>query len=209
MCGKATVFFAFLFLASLSVFSQKIVKKTLVNAKSKSFQIDATNCYEVKLKTSSTKEIVVGATIDGEYQKDLLVSIEEDGSNVLVNTEFQPNFSNPNDKLSAHKIISVALEISLPEYAKANVFGTHANVTVTGSYTTLQVNLSDGNCSLQQVLENTLVKTQKGTIYVTLESGFVDAKSNYGKVFRETVPVGSATFQLHSVEGDIHIKRTK
>ncbi len=206
---KVNFILLMLFLIAHFGHSQKIVKKTLVNPSSKSFQIDVTNCYRVMLSTSKTDEIVISATIDGEYQKDILVTVEEDGSNVFIGTEFQPNFKGPNDKLSAHKVISISLDVSLPDFVTAHVFGTHSNVTAQGNYKKLKINLADGNCSLMKVGEEILVKTQKGTISLTVESGQVNAESNYGNVYREAIPPGNSLYDLHSVEGDIQIKRTE
>ena len=209
MSYKVSTVLAVFFLATCLGSAQKIVKKTLVNPESRVFQIDASNCFEVQLGTSNTEEIVISATIDGEYQKDLLIGVEEDGSNVLISAGFQPNFVNPNDKLSAHKVVSVAMDISLPEYTQVTLFGTNANISVTGLYKHLIVSLADGNCILANVSETIEVKTQKGNIFLTAREGKIDAKSNYGDVESEAIPSGDSYYRLHSVEGDIQVKRTE
>ncbi|WP_343488205.1 DUF4097 family beta strand repeat-containing protein [Allomuricauda sp. d1] len=185
------------------------MKKVLVNPESTSILINADKCFQVDLKTVSGNEILVNATIDGEYRKDLVVLIEEEGTNVLISADFQPNFVNPNDKLSAHKVLSISLEIVLPEYVDAHLFGTNTNVLATGHYRKLKIDLSDGTCTLENVSEKVSVKTQSGTIFLKAASGTVDAKSQYGQVLGKSIVSGDNYFDLHSIEGDIHIMNTE
>lgn len=208
--GFRTGFFSVVFFLTLNtLFAQKIIKKTLINPESKSFQLDVTNSYQVNLSTSDSQEIIIAATLDGEYQKDLLVGIEEEGSNVMITAGFQPNFVNPNDKLSAHKVVSIALDVVLPRNVTATVFGTQANVVAKGVYERLNINLSDGDCRLKEISEKIEVKTQTGNIYLNTKSGDINAQSSYGELFTDSIPLGNTIFNLRSVEGDIHVKRTK
>lgn len=188
---------------------QKLVKKALLNAQTEYIQVDTEFCYNVNLETSITDEITVEASIEGEYSKDLVVSIEEEGATLFISVAFQPNFTNPNDKLSAHKVISIALDIKLPEYKDVFVYGINSNVNATGSYKKLRVKLSDGRCLINNVKENVEVTTQKGDIVLTTPKGNINAKSTYGKVFQENIPYGDNQFTLNTIEGKIHLKKTK
>ncbi|WP_420320681.1 hypothetical protein [Flagellimonas sp.] len=188
--------------------AQKLVKKTLSNA-TEYIQIDAEFCYQVNLLTSKTDEVVVEASIEGEYAKDLVVTIEEEGATMMISTRFQPNFINPNDKLSAHKVISIALDVNLPEYKDVFLYGTNTNLSATGRYKKLKVKLSDGRCTLVDVGEEVEVTTQKGDIIVIAPSGNIRAQSTYGKVFEEDIPHGDNQFTLNTIEGEIHLKKTK
>ena len=161
------------------------------------------------METSKNKELLVEAAIEGEYEKDLVVKIEEDGSNVLVSADFLPNFIAPNDKLSAHKVISIALKITIPEYCIVNVFGTNSKVEATGTYRNLKVSLDTGDCVLQNVIEQAEVKTQKGTITIKTKEGEIDAKSTYGTVKLSNIPEGNSRYKLSSVEGNIYVKKTE
>ncbi len=197
-------FFAFVHLQG-----QKLVKKALINTKTEYIQIDSEFCYQVNLFTSKTQEVVVEASIEGEYAKDLIIAIEEQGATILISARFQPNFTNPNDKLSAHKVISIALDVELPEYKDVFVYGANSNVDVTGKYKKLKVKLSDGRCSLNNVGETIEVITQKGDIVLTTPSGNIMAKSTYGEVLKEDIPLGDNQFTLNTIEGKIHLKKTK
>ena len=197
------------FLSICNLHGQKLVKKALVGPKIVSIHIDAQFCYQIDLSTSNKKEVEVEASIEGEYAKDLLITIKEEGPTVLIGAGFQPNFDNPNDKLSAHKVISIALQVSVPKYKEVHVYGTNSNVTVEGKYKKLDVKLDDGRCVLNNVIEMVDVTTQKGDILLSTSMGNIIAKSVYGKVYLDSIPQGYNQFILNTVEGNIRLQKTK
>lgn len=203
----AIVLLSFFFLVELQ--GQKLVKKAFIGPRTEYIQIDAANCYTLTMNTAQTNEVDVSASIEGEYAKDLLVSIEEEGTTVRISAGFHPNFINPNDKLSAHKVISIALEITVPQYKNVSVFGTHSEVQAEGKYTDLNIKLSDGRCILRNVSEAVQVNTQNGDIWLTALSGNVLAESAYGEVEQNQIPKGNNQYMLKTVEGNIHLRKTK
>ncbi len=188
---------------------QKVVKKALVDSHTTYIQIDSQNCYYIALNTGQTNEVKVEANIEGEYAEDLLVNLEEKGATMLISSGFHPNFTNPNDKLSAHKVISIALKITVPAYKEVSIFGTNCNVEVEGKYKNLEVRLSDGRCVLKNVEEVVHVETQKGDILLATQNGTISAKSTYGKVNEADIPLGRNQYILNTVEGTILLKKTK
>lgn len=190
-------------------YGQKIVRKAFVPPGTEYIQIDSRFCYQVQLSTAPTAEIEVSASIEGEYAEDLLVSIEESGATILISAGFHPNFTQPNDKLSAHKIISIALKIQVPEYKEVTLLGTTSNVEVAGKYKRLKVKLSDGKCTLDKVEESVEVNTQKGDILLIVPKGHILAKSSYGSVIKDNIPNGNNQYILNTVEGTIRLKKTK
>jgi len=201
-------FLAFFLFFNL-VTAQKVVKKTLVNDAVTAIIIDVNTCYQLILETSESQEMSVEAVIDGEYRKDLLLSVKEEGSSIMISSGFQPNFKNPNDKLSAHKVISIALRVILPKHKYVTVFGTSCNVIANGDFRELSVSLSDGHCELFNVQENVKVHTQSGGILVYTLKGDINAVSKYGEINEEQIPKGSAVYTLTSVTGNIRIRKTE
>ena len=196
-------------IAGASLSAQKLVKKAFIDPQISFIQIDSQYCYRIDVKTSKTEEVKVSASIEGEYAKDLLITIEESGTTALISAGFQPLFINPNDKLSAHKVVSIALQISVPEYKNVAIFGTNCDVYAEGKYENLNVTLSDGRCTLTNVSETVEVVTQKGDIWLKAPSGDILAETSYGHVEDETIPFGPNQFVLKSVQGNIHLIKTK
>jgi hypothetical protein len=183
--------------------SQKLIEKELVNPETKFVEINAANCYLVTISTHGDKQLKIEASMEGEYAKDLSIELEEQGPNILIGTAFLPSFNAPNDKLSAHKVISISLSVTLPEYMQVKVYGTHANVFADGDYKDLSITLADGSCTLKKISERIVVKTQRGEITAHKANGTVKAKSEYGQVFKGRILSGQTQYDFYSVEGDI------
>ncbi len=194
----------FLFFLTVNLLcAQKKVKKSIINPEITAITLDVTNSFELSVDTAPGDEVMVEAAIDGEYSNDLLVNIKESGNTLFINTEFQPHFKKPNDKLSAHKVISIALKVLLPERKRVTVFGTGCNVWATGRYDILKISLNDGRCHLESIAGTAKVATQSGTISVLAASGEIKAASKYGRVGRNQIPYGDTFYDVSSVSGDI------
>jgi len=196
------LFFSLNFLAS-----QKLVKKTIIDDTISFFQVDSSNCFIIDIQTTDTDEIVVEATIDGEYKKDLVLNVEEEGKSVTVSADFQPNFKNPNDKLSAHKVVSIALVIKLPANKNVQVFGTSSTIQTSGLYKKLRITLNDGTVQLNDVKGFVDITTQSGDIIVESAMAEILSTSKYGKVDENLIPTGNTKYQLNTVTGNIRLKR--
>jgi len=209
-CG---VFFpivlAFLFFGTQPLFSQKVLHKTLIKPGQQYIHVDTKNCASVTFQTATIDELVVTASIEGEYAKELVVKIEEDGSNVLIGADFLPSFIHPNDKLSAHKVISIDLNITMPQQGNLSLTGTNTEIIGSGSFSRLQIILADGNCSLKNISGNLDIKTQNGAISIKNASGKVVANTVYGRTILGNVAESYHTINLQSVEGDISVNNTK
>ncbi len=190
-------------------YTQKLVKKSIINKNISSVKIDGTNCYLVEIITENRKEVIVEAAIEGEYKKDLIIAIEEEGSSMKINPIFQPVFSNPNDKLSAHKVVSIALQVTIPKSMQVSFLGTSSTFVASGDYKKLQVSLKDGLCELSNISGEINVETQSGDILVKKAAGNFVLNSTYGKVQKEIMPRGDSQFYLTTNTGNIRLKKMK
>lgn len=199
--------FMVLFLMTTLLTAQKVVKKSIINTSISAIQIDASNCFDINIENTDSDILIVSAIIDGEYKNDLVLNVKEEGTTVLVSAGFQPNFKNPNDKLSAHKVVSIALNIRVPKYKNVIVFGTSCNVAVNGIYEKLKVTLNDGTCSFFNVYGSVGVSTQSGNILIESEAATIDCKSKYGIVDGELIPNNENQYYLRTITGDILLNR--
>ncbi|MDB4291956.1 hypothetical protein N9954_01010 [Maribacter sp.] len=200
----------FFFIVLFSVhyaYGQTLIEKTIVDSHIDFIEIDASNCFDIVLETIEGDEMRIGAKIDGEYHKDLILNVREAGNTLQVGAGFQPNFKKPNDKLSAHKVVSIALHIRLPEGKRVALNGTSCNVSAKGAYLNLQVSLNDGQCFLQQISENVTVRTQSGDIAVISDYATIEADSKYGEVGKNKIPKGDNRYLLKTVTGNIRFSK--
>lgn len=172
-------------------------------------QVDATNCFIVEVHTIEGGEISVEAEIEGEYSQDLGLEIVTNGNTLVIETGFTPSFENPNDKLSAHKVISILLRLNMPLHKKLEIFGTNSRVVIDGVYKELHVSLSDGTCLLNNVDADATVKSQSGNIKVVSTAAQINAISKYGTVSFNSIPYGTSTYKLETVTGNIDLSKTE
>ncbi len=193
--------------AALSVQAQKRLTKTLLNPQISSIHIDADLCYQIVLETDDSNEVSVEARMEGEYQKDLVVLFREEGKTLFIEPEFSPQFNLPNDKLGAHKVVSVSMTVRLPAYQNVQLTASTCEINATGAYRDIRIVFNDGSCRLAHLAENTTVQTGSAPIQVDLDRGVVEATSRYGQVFLEPVPRGDHYLKLMSTRGDISVRR--
>ncbi|MBC8766650.1 hypothetical protein H4O18_01465 [Arenibacter sp. BSSL-BM3] len=205
---RTIVVFVFL-MGTCFLAAQKMVVKTIEDTNISFIQIDAKNCYTVALETVDIPNITVVGAMDGEYLQNLLVNVKQEGTSLLVNTGFQPNFILPNDKLSTHKVVSISLKISIPKYLNVLLYGTSTNVDVTGEYGDLKISLSDGRCVFEGAGENVSVSTLSGNIDLITKNADILAITKYGQINREAISSGDNHFSLNSVSGHINIRKTE
>ena len=173
-------------------------------------QVNTANCFKVELHTAAVKNVNIEAEIEGEYSRDLNIEVTTIGSTLLIEAGFVPSFENPNDKLSAHKVISIILHVTIPSYLNVELFGTNSHVVIAGEYKEVGVLLSDGNCDLYNVLGDVKVKTQSGAIKILSKSAEISAKSKFGKVSFNPIPYNSLFFyELQTVTGNIELSKTE
>ncbi len=194
---------------TLPFFGQTVVEKTIIESQIDYIEVDATNCFDIRIETRAGNEMQIEAKIDGEYHKDLLLNLSEKGRTLQVSAGFQPGFVNPNDKLSAHKVISIALFIQVPQNKSVTINGTSCNVKAKGDYKSLDVSLNDGQCTLNQISTDAVVRTQSGDIVIKTKSASIQAESKYGEVDENTIPKGDNSYLLKSVTGNIRLIKTE
>lgn len=189
--------------------AQKVVKKSIVSQSISLISIDASNCFEIYLDTHDADEMNVTAKIEGEYQNDLQVSVQKNGRTINVDAGFNHDFINPNDKLSAHKVVSIALRILLPKNSKVQLYGNDCNLHVHGVYDELNITLNDGWCELNTMSEKATIQTQSGNITLNAIDAAVEAKSKFGSVKGDSFQTGSNHYILSTVTGNIVLKRVE
>ena len=204
----ARIYLLFLFVVNL-LSAQKVVKKSIINPDIEVVNLDVSDIYQISVNTVIGNEMFVQASIDGEYSKEILLNVDHSGNTLFVNSGFFTNFIKPNDKLSAHKVMSVALSVSLPEHKRVHIYGTECNVTAKGNYDTITITLSDGRCALVNLQGIAKVTTQSGNISILADSGKINALSKYGSIGKNNIPLGDTFYDLRTVTGDILLDKIK
>lgn len=202
---RLAVYILFLFCGLIPVNAQRILTKSIPQKHGQVFHINASNSYHLNLRTVNSPIISVKAVAEGEYENDVLLNLFEEGSDIFIGVDFHPDRKNRNDKLGAHKILSVSMDIEVPRSSHVFLIGNSATLSLAGTYQKLNVNLIEGRCELRDIYGEIEVITQKADIELLTSFGVVDAKTEYGVLKEAKIPLGPATYRLRSSSGNILI----
>jgi hypothetical protein len=186
-------------------FGQKTIHKSFIEEGVDQIFIDAKDSFEVVLQTTDTNSLTIKAEIEGEYSPNQLVNVFTDRNLLTIEPSFNAGFVMPNDKLSAHKVLSVSLFIEIPQQFKVKLVGNSTNTEIHGDYKDLRIELNDGNCTLYQVESKATVHTIKGSIKAYVDKATIDAHSTYGTLDSDSIPLGKSQLNLKSQIGHIQL----
>ncbi|MDG3583142.1 hypothetical protein [Galbibacter pacificus] len=203
--------FAFIiFLSGAYVYSQKAIKKVVLAKEVSFIEVDANNVFNVSMQTHKGDDVIIVTKMEGEYQNEFVNTVKEEGTTLFIGVEQRPLFNKPNDKLGAHKVISVSLEIEVPEYKEVYISGNYTGMELRGHYKSIEAITANELIVLDNISGGTIkARTRNGNIVAQKISGEVRAKSEYGKVYKGSLKPGNTNFELNSLNGNIYINKTE
>ena len=202
--------FIFILAGCSDILAQKMLEQSFYDEGIKALYIKSDEIFEIHLSTSQKDHITVGTRIDGETFESSILKTRIESNILKIETGRTPDFEPFNDKLSAHKVLSIVLFISLPEGLDLNIFSTLASVDAQGNFGQVQINLGRGGCRLVdfRFRESATINTLNGAIHVEVDRAEVHAQSRKGNV---VIPAGFSEgypLVLKSIHGDIILTKS-
>ncbi|HEY9184988.1 MAG TPA: hypothetical protein VIM94_06670 [Salegentibacter sp.] len=194
---------------SLPLFSQKETLETIDAKSVKAIQIYADEVYSINIETYEGSEIVIATRSDGEYYNRIMLNAEIRNKKLILSTHFPETLSGGYDKLSAHKVFSLELQLKIPAGLRLYIESNLASVTAAGEFEFLELRLNQGFCELRDFSGNGNVQTIMGNISVETRNTRIEAESRNGKVDLPLSQNGGKLLKLTSVNGDISLRKTK
>ena len=198
-------FFCLLGLVVSATYGQKTIHKSFIEEGVDQIFIDARDSYQVTLHTTASNSLTIKAFIEGEYSANQLLNVYTNDHLLTIEPGFSAGFQLPNDKLSAHKVLSISLAIEVPENFSVQLVGNSNRTEVYGKYKSLKIALNDGPCILHNVSQSVEVHTIKGLIKAYVERATIRAHSTYGTLTSDSIPLGSNQLVLESRIGAIEL----
>ncbi|WP_299777566.1 hypothetical protein [uncultured Formosa sp.] len=189
--------------------AQKRVDKIIDAQNISTLQINGANCFKIHVRALKTSEISIQTKIDGEHSEDMIVIARKSNDTLFISTRFQPLFEADNDKLSAHKLMSIELDIQVPKHINFNIKSDIASVVAEGVFKSAFIELNQGQCNLLSFLGSARVNTINGSIYVETNYATVNAFSRHGVVNLQPLALGKNQLNLKSIQGDISVIKTE
>ena len=197
-----------LFLLITSSFYAQISKEKTWRADAiKTLTIAGDGVFKINVKNGLSETITLKVKIDGEYAENLVVLDSISAETLFISSAFQPLFVSDNDKLSAHKVLSVEYDLIVPKHVSLDVKSDIASVNITGIYTAVFIESNQGTCQLQDFLGDAVINTIDGNIAVQTNHAKVEAFSKTGTVEIIQFKYGKYAISCHSINGNINVTK--
>ena len=121
----------------------------------------------------------------------------------------QPVFKDANDKLSAHKVISIEVILEIPENLNVFLKSKNANVIVKGLYSKVALNSDSGNCSFNSFHGNARIDTREGNIAMQTNHANIIATSKKGYIKNEEIDSGTNQIVIKTINGNVTVTKSQ
>ncbi len=205
MIRKIVFILVFSLIASDS-FAQKIIEKEFEAATISAIEIASEAIFNIIISSEKVDKIKIRTSVEGENFENIVLGVKKDNGILTLNPEFSPYFEAKNDKLAAHKVLAIEMELIVPENLEISIKSSLASVNVTGKFLSIIAFLGVGNCVLNEFSGDAKIMTNQGFINVfAYKTVFGIAFSKKGSVINELKNKGKFTVEAESFEGDISL----
>lgn len=204
--NKNSLYILFLLGFISNSFAQKIIEREIDAAHLAVIEINSNDLFAIRISSEKTNKIKIKTRIEGENFENVVLSIVEKNETLTIIPEYSPYFNVKNDKLAAHKVIAIELDLFIPENFEIYIKSTLASIETLGSFKLISALLERGNCTFNTFKGNAIVKTNRGEIiiYANRETTGI-AISKYGLVINELSNSGVYSIKAESIRGDISL----
>jgi len=197
--------------ATAAAYSQTVTSQgsstVLLNNSIKHVDITLHDHIELHIITAKEKSFVISESQFGEYQQAILLNNSQSNDTLYISDPQNPTFIYPNDKLSAHKAVDGKATIYIPRGKTIFITASSADVTLTGDYRNVTVNLKNGKCRLQNTTGDFQIVTVYAPVYVKTSQTAITAHSKTGIVRGKAIATNVRfTGKIESINGSITIE---
>lgn len=192
-----------------STSAQKVTREILYAKDLRKIVLSSDEIYRIKISTGSGEKIRITTRTEGEYFNNISLESQVQNNTLFLTSRFNEILQNGYDKLSAHKVFSMEVELEIPREMEVEINSNLASVFLSGVFHSVLVQLKTGSCYFEDFEGDAVVNTFDGNILGTARSIDIEANSRQGKVEVPLAPHGNYKMVLTSINGDIKISETK
>lgn len=189
--------------------AQKQTERLIDAAKLERIVLQSDEIYRITVSTAPVETISIKSRADGEYYNNISLDTEVVGKQLFLKSRFREILQSGFDKLSAHKVFAMEIELVIPEAIKLEVNSNVASVYISGIYDRVLVQLKGGSCYLKNFSGDALINTFDGNIEVVTRAAKIEADSRHGKIEIPENSSGIYNISLNSINGNIKVQETK
>lgn len=196
-----------LILVQGSILAQSKWEKKIDAPEVHSLSIELGFIQNLMVSTGNSDQYVIKTTSEGEYRDQVMLVSKEVDHWLEIYPQWAPSFIAPNDKLSAHKVRALTLELIVPRGKTLEIRGEQAVVSVLGEYKEVILRLGSGRVNLEHSSEESDVRTDSADVFLTVPHGEIQASSSEGKVIG-SIPLNTRFhYKLASEKGSIYLNK--
>ncbi len=192
------------------LFAQKRSEQTFDRQDIKTLLINSNAIFKISITAQPVQEISIQTITDGETYESSLLHTKIIDQRLEITTGRTPDFTPFNDKLSAHKVLSIELDITIPQDFNIDIYSTLAEVSLKGRYKELQINLGRGGLIGRDIrFRESVINTISGNVALTTKRADVTASSRNGEVIINSNLNEGPICSVESIYGDIEVLQVK
>jgi len=112
-------------------FSQKIIEKELDATLYNNIEISSDEIHHINLISTNLNTISINIRIEGKDHENIVLSLLEKNKTLFIEPDTTPFFKSINDKLAAHKVQSIEIELKIPKRFGISVISKTAKLVTT------------------------------------------------------------------------------
>ncbi|WP_148305648.1 hypothetical protein [Dokdonia sp. MED134] len=197
-------------LVTMSLYAQKRLSQTYDATAIKELYIHSNEIFKIKITTGEVREITVATIIDGETFASTMLNTSTNDGVLKITTGKTPDYIPFNDKLAAHKVMAIELEIIIPIGLDVSIYSTLASVDTYGKLGQVRIDLGRGHFKGEEFRfrESGKINTISGSIYISSNLVNVTAQSRNGKVDIPPTQAKGPLLAIKSIHGDVTVVKS-
>lgn len=188
-------------------FSQKDTREIIDADKIKKISINTDEVYHLEIISTETSQVRIKTHSEGEYYDNIALETLVKGEELSITTQYPERLTGGFDKLSAHKVFSLAVELEIPEGLEVTIKSNIASLQTKGDFKSIYADLKQGYCNLLEFTGIAVINTYSGNILVETSAGLIDANSRNGNLEIPEFLPGRNPLRLTSIDGDIMVRK--
>lgn len=185
------------------------MQRILDAAEISTIDIAGNTMFKIKISTAPVQTISLDLQVEGENNEQIVLQTRQENNTLFIGSAYQPLFVKPDDKLAAHKKISIELTLEIPENLIVTINSDIASVFAIGSYKKLTAELVNGHFSAQNYIGSLQVDTLHGNIELETSSGKLDIHTKKGTITQDKISLSANQLSLKSINGNISVTKTQ
>jgi hypothetical protein len=188
--------------------AQKTIHKQWDAFETDTLFIESDAINAIRILSGKGDKISLSARVEGEYNESVVINSKYRGRSLLLTSGFSPYFTKDNDKLAAHKVLSIEMTLGIPEKTAVVIRSRSAYVRSQGKLKYLETVLSEGTTDLANFIGDARLYSQKGDISVVVVGNVGGrAVSTYGSVQTDLPLQGEYFIEASSIQGDVILRK--